>query len=147
MSVPLEVTIGKCSPMQLSVSATPSGISAQTSQASVSATGQYYLYLGVANTVAPESTTITVTGTCGLGSASTSVQLQTLACMPQACWSGECGAADDGCGHTIQCGGCPTGQSCVNHACVTPGGGNCGTPQQCCTKNGCRWSSGHCICI
>ncbi len=42
-------------------------------------------------------------------------------CQPGTCESlGGCGGAvPDGCGGTITCGSCATGESCVNHACVT----------------------------
>jgi len=32
----------------------------------------------------------------------------------------ECGDLQDGCGHTIDCGGCPDGQDCEGGSCVTP---------------------------
>ena len=52
------------------------------------------------------------------------------ACVPVAC-TGLCGSLDDGCGHTVECGGCPTGELC--------GGG--GAPNRCgagpCTPSSC----------
>jgi hypothetical protein len=40
-------------------------------------------------------------------------------CTPKTCQQvgAHCGAADDGCGNTIQCGDCGSHQSCVNHEC------------------------------
>jgi hypothetical protein len=41
-------------------------------------------------------------------------------CQPKAC-AGRCGVVGlDGCGVPIACGGCPTGQDCVDNACVAP---------------------------
>jgi hypothetical protein len=55
-------------------------------------------------------------------------------CTPKtSCPSGQnCGTAPDGCGGFINCGACPTGQSCFGNACCTPAttcpsGQTCGT--------------------
>jgi hypothetical protein len=48
-------------------------------------------------------------------------------CTPlTACPAGDnCGTVADGCGSTIDCGGCGTGQFCINNQCVTAGGAGC----------------------
>ena len=42
-------------------------------------------------------------------------------CTPKTCDSliYNCGTASDGCGGTLQCGTCPSGQACTNNKCVT----------------------------
>ena len=55
-----------------------------------------------------------------LSSAAPEVALAQPACTPVsaiAC-TYACGDIDDGCGSTLDCGGCSTGQACVNNACV-----------------------------
>ena len=46
------------------------------------------------------------------------------------CQPGDCGMNGDGCGHVINCGSCPAGQTCGNghtNVCVASGGGDGGT--------------------
>jgi hypothetical protein len=39
-------------------------------------------------------------------------------CLPATCPSGGCGTLDDGCGGTLDCGGCSAGQSCLDNVCL-----------------------------
>jgi hypothetical protein len=57
----------------------------------------------------------------------TNVPVQVLACGPSTtCFSSSdpiqsCGALSDGCGGTVNCGACPSGQACSNHVCCQNG--------------------------
>lgn len=64
----------------------------------------------------------------------------TNCCTPRTCSTDECGEVPDGCGGVLQCGGCDTGHSCVDNAClkICPVGkfdccndDHCWTPTQC----------------
>jgi hypothetical protein len=39
-------------------------------------------------------------------------------CLPARCPAGACGTLDDGCGGTLDCGGCSAGQSCLDNVCL-----------------------------
>jgi hypothetical protein len=62
------------------------------------------------------------------------------ACVPRSCGAQAiaCGPAGDGCGGAVQCGACPTGQTCggggVPGHCGAPDGGAC-TPISCASQN------------
>jgi len=55
----------------------------------------------------------------------TDVPIQVLDCTPHiSCGTPgiqTCGAISNGCGQTVNCGACPSGQSCTNHACCPVG--------------------------
>jgi hypothetical protein len=54
-------------------------------------------------------------------------------CVPETCASlgAGCGTFDDGCGRTIQCTSCPSGQVCDGTACKTTNGGSCASGSDC----------------
>jgi hypothetical protein len=56
------------------------------------------------------------------------VQPYTPVCTPTSCMTQgiQCGPASDGCGNLLQCGSCPTGQTCGGG-----GAGKCGTTATC----------------
>jgi hypothetical protein len=53
------------------------------------------------------------------------IPIQILACVPdtasQVCGNGVCGSVSNGCGGTVACGGCGTGQWCSNNYCCANG--------------------------
>lgn len=61
------------------------------------------------------------------------------ACMPATCQAGQCGSTPDGCGGTLDCGMCGTGQTCANGTCVTsdPCASVTCTECQTCSGGGC----------
>ncbi len=67
-------------------------------------------------------------GTCDNGKTCNSDGKCVEHCQPKTCQDlgYECGQADDGCGGTLDCGGCGEHQACENHKCVE----NC-TPKTC----------------
>ena len=73
-----------------------------------------------------------INGQCGIPDAG--------ACRPQSCSAQNiaCGPAGDGCGKAIECGSCPSGQTCggagVNGQCGIPDTGGC-TPRSCSAQN------------
>jgi hypothetical protein len=63
----------------------------------------------------------------------------TYQCPQRTCSAGACGTLPDGCGGTISCGVCPSGQVCFGQTCCTPlspaqacGGKTCGTASDGC---------------
>jgi hypothetical protein len=70
-----------------------------------------------------EQRSVTITGTSGTASYSTVVEVSVVPCapLPATMCTGSCGALPDGCGGTLPCGGCPTGQSCnADNYCSAP---------------------------
>lgn len=61
--------------------------------------------------------------TCGGGGAPGACGCSALTCSGLG-WT--CGTTSDGCGGTLTCGTCATGETCTDHACVCPGS-TCGT--------------------
>lgn len=60
-------------------------------------------------------------------------------CVPATCTAGACGALSDGCGATLDCGGCPAVEACVANRCAPRG---CTADAQCpagqwCTHGDC----------
>jgi M6 family metalloprotease-like protein len=144
--VPITTNIGSCSPVQYSVTAGMNGVTAWVDTPSVSSSGTTWLSLEVPYTTAPESGTVTVTGTCGGMAESQTVQVTTTACVPTGCSSDSCGLISNGCGGKVSCGGCADGLTCQYGTCQPPP--TCHTPMQCCLQNdGCSWRNGRCICI
>jgi hypothetical protein len=92
---------------------------------------------------APETGTVTVTGTCGGQSESVSVQLTTTPCVPTGCYSDSCGTIYDGGGTYLNCGGCAAGLVCQGGSCQAPTP-KCTTPRQCCLQDGGYSINGHC---
>lgn len=63
------------------------------------------------------------------------------ACAPATCegLSATCGAVDDGCGSILQCGTCPTGQTCQGGICgIACGASFCPGPNQICVDGACQ---------
>jgi hypothetical protein len=60
-------------------------------------------------------------------------------CVPEVCETGSCGTQSDGCGGTITCGSCGTGEVCVAGMCQDSG------PQGACEAGGGTWADGRCI--
>ena len=56
-------------------------------------------------------------------------------CTPKTCATNACGSIDDGCGSTVNCGGCANGKACENNVCVLSVkedvGGACADPTGC----------------
>ena len=130
--VNVNTVIITCEPQVFSVGGTVSGLLAGqhlvlelggTSPLSVPANGSFAFAMLVASgspydvTVAtnPTSETCTVAnGTGTVGSAAVDNVLVTCSCAPTTCAAlgANCGQASDGCGGTLECGSCATGESC-----------------------------------
>lgn len=65
-------------------------------------------------------------------------------CIPYTCndLNRQCGTSSDGCGGTLNCGGCGTNQVCSNYKCVAQCVPSCSGKQ--CGNNGCDGSCGTC---
>jgi hypothetical protein len=68
------------------------------------------------------ATTATTSSTGGSSSSSTSASsaASSSGCTPNVCGAAQCGVLPDGCGGTLQCGSCGSGQVCASNACCTP---------------------------
>jgi hypothetical protein len=110
----------------------PAGSAASTSVASADNQGHSYalmqFYVTVPQTASPGSYLAVVQATdnnsCVV--ATTNVPITVLACNPQmACPTGGgsnlCGAISNGCGGTLNCGPCASGQTCSNSFCCAAG--------------------------
>jgi hypothetical protein len=66
-------------------------------------------------------TTTSNCGSCGTPCSSGQACFNTACCTPTTCsqLGFDCGLASDGCGGTLPCGSCPTGQTCSNNHCVS----------------------------
>ena len=68
-------------------------------------------------------------------------------CTPATCGTGECGSKSDGCGGSVDCGGCGTNETCVSGICecdwaecggvCCPEGDVCDPGDSCCTPAAC----------
>ncbi len=74
-------------------------------------------------TTTPQTLTYTISGTAGNVTNVTSVTVHVTSCIPQtaavACNGSICGAGQDICGNTVQCGTCAAGLSCSYGQCYT----------------------------
>jgi hypothetical protein len=61
-------------------------------------------------------------------------------CRPVSCEPGTCGTIADGCGGTVNCGGCDAGMTCKANYCQS----TCTTAKCKCEKNGGTWNGSSC---
>jgi hypothetical protein len=127
----------------LAASGLPSGASLSFSPATV-ATGSQSSVLVLAGS-APLGTytiTITATGANSEGFAEVTMPVTLGPCIPYTITcSDACGAQSNGCGGTVECGGCPTGKTCQEGTCKLA---NCTTPECECVQSGGEWDGKYC---
>ena len=96
----------------------------------------------IATSPVASTTVVTITGTEGPRSLSDTLTVQAASCTPTTCSAQgkNCGSISDGCGGTLGCGTCGSGQTCSNNVCTaacTPKtcsglGFNCGSASDGC---------------
>ncbi|HEY2518173.1 MAG TPA: IPT/TIG domain-containing protein [Polyangiaceae bacterium] len=119
--------------VSLAVTGMPAGVTASFNPAAVTVNGlpapvTSTLSLGVAAGVAPQTLALTVTGSSSSDSHSYPLSVEILpavACQPITCAAqgAVCGTISDGCGNSLNCGGCPGTTVCTddNSACCPTG--------------------------
>jgi hypothetical protein len=131
--------------VNLTASGVPSGITASFAPTSVATGGTSTLTLVAANGTAPQSFTMSVVGTLAGSNFAQNVPVGVTlsACIPytNACPAGSCGAASNGCGVAVNCGGCPSGETCTAGSCRRTG---CTTPACECVASGGVWDGKYC---
>ena len=94
-----------------SVNTCPASVSVPSGQTSVNFT---------ATTSPPPQDTVSMNAACLNGQCYNMTLYVTAACVPAVCMTGNCGSMGNGCGGTLNCGACPSGQVCTNNTCNLP---------------------------
>jgi len=142
--VPISVTGVAGQQLTLSASGLPSGITATFSPVTFTTPGQSTLTL-VVNAAPLQTFVLTITGNePGGWTASASLPVTLGPCVPYAnvCSAGACGSQSDGCGQTVNCGGCKSGFVCRSGMCESQ---TCNTPACQCVAQGGIWSGKQCM--
>jgi hypothetical protein len=131
--------------VNLSASGLPAGASVSFSPATV-ATGGQSLVTVFAGSAALQTFPLTITAT-GTGtetaiSESATIPVTLAPCVPYTnLCNGACGNVTNGCGGTVNCGGCSNGKVCSEGICKLP---SCNTPACECVASGGVWDGKYC---